>query len=377
MSHHRVHVCRWLHTSDEAFAAMLAAIAAETDSIRLEMYIFTDSTIGTRFRDALVDACARGVRVQVMIDAWGSMDLPDSFWAPLTEAGGEFCWFNPIQLNRFAIRNHRKSLICGEAIAFVGGFNIATEYEGDGVTRGWRDLGLSVTGPLAHKLAESFDLLFARADVRHPRFARLRKSPLPNRLHTPMGDILTGRPGRGRNVIKQSLAEDFAHAQRVQIIAAYFLPTWPMRRALARVVRRGGQVQLLLAGRSDVPMSQLASQQLYQSLLRAGIEVYEYQPQILHAKMIVIDDIIYAGSANLDVRSLNINYELLVRLPNEALASEARTAFANDLKHSQRIDPAAWRKSRSFWRRLRERWAYFMFAHVDPYISRRQMGRLR
>ena len=196
-------------------------------------------------------------------------------------------------------------------------------------------------------------------------------------MHTPAGDILNGRPGRGRNVIKQSLAVDFAHARRVQIIAAYFLPTWPMRRALARVVRRGGQVQLLLAGQSDVPMSQLASQRLYQSLLRAGIEIYEYQPQILHAKLIVIDHTIYAGSANLDVRSLHLNYELLVRLPNETLASEARSTFARDLKHCRRIDPAAWPKSRSFWRQIRERCAYFLFAHVDPFISRRQMQRLR
>ncbi len=368
---------RWLRTGDDVFAAMLDAIETEADSIRLEMYIFSAEPIGVRFRDALVAACVRGVRVQVMVDAWGSMDLPDAFWLPLKDAGGEFRWFNPIQLNRFAIRNHRKSLICGEKIGFVGGFNIAPEYEGDGVTCGWRDLGLSLTGPLVQKLAESFDLLFACADFRHPRFARFRKSLLPNRLHTPTGDILSGRPGRGRNAIKQSLATDFAHAKRVQIIAAYFLPTWPMRRALARVVRRGGQVQLLLAGHSDVPMAQLASQRIYQSLLRAGIEIYEYQPQVLHAKLIVIDDTIYAGSANLDIRSLNINYELLVRLPNATLADEAQSIFAKDLKYSQRIDPAVWRKSRSFWRRIRERWAYFMFAHVDPFISRRQMHRLR
>ncbi len=368
---------RWLPTGDDAFATMLEAIEAEADSIRLEMYIYSTSDLGTRFRDALVAACGRGVRVQVMVDAWGSMDLPDEFWTPLRKAGGDFRWFNPIQLNRFAIRNHRKSLICGGKTAVVGGFNIAPEYEGDGVTRGWRDLGLRLTGPLAPKLAESFDLLFARADFRHPRFARLRKSPLPNRLHTPAGDLLNGRPGRGRNVIKQSLAADFAHAKKVQIIAAYFLPTWPMRRALARVVRRGGQVQLLLAGHSDVPMARLASQRLYQSLLRAGIEIYEYQPQILHAKLIVVDNTIYVGSANLDIRSLNLNYELLLRLPNVTLANEARSAFGRDLKHSQRIDPAAWRKARSLWRRIRERWAYFMFAHVDPFISRRQMQHLR
>ena len=368
---------RWLRTGDDAYAAMLDAIETETDSVRLETYIFTASPLGERFRDALVRAQKRGVKVRLLIDAWGSMDLPKDFWTPLTEAGGELRWFNPLELKRFVIRNHRKLLVCGRHTAFVGGFNIAPEYEGDGVTRGWRDQGLRITGPLAQKLAESFDLFFSRADFRHPRFARLLKSSLPSRLQAPQGDILIGRPSRGRNAIKHSLAVDLAPARHVQIMAAYFLPTWPIRRALARVVRRGGQVQLLLAGQSDVPLSQLACQGLYQRLLRAGMEIYEYQPQVLHAKLVVIDDIVYIGSANLDTRSLDINYELLVRLPNLKLASEARAMFAEDLTRSRRIDPAVWRKARSFWQRLKERWAYFLLAHVDPFIARRQLKRLR
>ena len=104
-------VFRWLKTGDEAFVAMLAAIEAEGDSIRLEMYTYSDSAIGVRFREALVNAARRGAHVQVLIDAWGSMDLSDRFWDPLRAVGGHFRWFNPIHLSRFAIRNHRKSLI--------------------------------------------------------------------------------------------------------------------------------------------------------------------------------------------------------------------------------------------------------------------------
>ena len=136
-------------------------------------------------------------------------------------------------------------------------------------------------------------------------------------------------------------------------------------------------MQLILPGKSDVPLSQLASQRLYHTLLRSGIEIYEYQPQILHTKLFIIDHVVYAGSANLDPRSLSINYELLVRVPNERLAYEAQAIFAEDLSHCRKIDAAVWRTSRSIWRKLKERWAYFIIARVDPYLARRQLRTLR
>src|SRR5687767_550782 len=139
-----------------------------------------------------------------------------------------------------------------------------------------------------------------------------------------------------------------------------------------RVAKRGGKVQIILPGTSDVAISQLASRRLYRMLLRAGVEIYEFQPQILHSKLIVIDDVVYVGSANLDTRSLWINYELVVSLKDPLVASQARAIFEEDLKHSRRIDPATWRKSRSFWAKLKESWAYFILARVDPYMARQQ-----
>jgi cardiolipin synthase len=116
----------------------------------------------------------------------------------------------------------------------------------------------------------------------------------------------------------------------------------------------------------------LAGQSLYRRLLKAGVEVFEYQPQILHAKLIIIDDVVYVGSANLDPRSLNINHELMVRLENPELAGKAREAFAANLKHCRQITLEAWSKSRTFWRRLKQRWAYFLLVRIDPYIARWQ-----
>lgn len=359
------------------FAAMLAEIEAARSSLRLEMYIFSECPLGEEFRMALIRAIHRGVRVQVLIDAFGSFYLPDSFWEPLRAAGGAMRWFNPMTFDRFGFRNHRKLLVSDERTVFVGGFNIAVEYQGDGVRKGWRDLGLCVTGPLAVELARSFDELFQQADMEHPPFTRLRKPLLARRVATRQGILLHGGPGRGFNSFKRFLLRDLSRAREVTIMTAYFLPTFRIRRELMRLARRGVRVRLILAGKTDVPMSQRACHRLYGMMLRAGIEILEYQPQVLHAKLILIDDVVYIGSSNLDVRSLNINYELMIRVRRESLAQEARQLLEEAAGHSKRVDSVLWRQSRSFWTKLRERWDYFLLARVDPYIARRQLRRLR
>ncbi|NDA68488.1 MAG: hypothetical protein EBY09_17940 [Verrucomicrobia bacterium] len=274
-------------------------------------------------------------------------------------------------------RDHRKLLVCDEQIAFVGGFNLAPEYAGDGVARGWCDVGLHIAGPLAAQLADSFDKMFTRAELRHGAFMRVMRTGAHARIASPDGDLLMSGPGRGFSTLKRALQKDLKHARSVQIMAAYFLPTWKLRRALTRVARRGGQVQIILPGQSDVPLSQLASRRLYRVLLAAGVEVYEYQPQILHAKLVLIDDLAYVGSANLDTRSLHINYELTLRLRNERVAEGGRRVFAANLAHCKRITRADWQASQTFWTRLKQRWAYFILARLDLYLARRQLAGLR
>jgi cardiolipin synthase len=370
---------RWMCTGDQALAEMLDAILAAKISVRLEMYIVHTSAIAERFRQALINACQRGLHVRVVVDGLGSITLPDSFWEPFKTSGGEFRWFNRVSLLRFGLRDHRKILVCDDAVAFVGGFNIAAEYEGDGVTRGWRDLGLKICGPMAKHLSDAFDEMFDLAAHRHKFFPRLRKLPQSKSktVQSPDAEVLLSVPGRKFNPLKRALSHDLKRAENVQIICAYFLPTWKIRRDLRRVLRRGGRVQIILPAKTDVPLSQLAARSLYRRMLRAGMEIYEYEPQVLHAKMILIDDIVYAGSANLDPRSLNLNYELLVRLKNPELVAEAREIFVKDLPHCRRIEWESWRKERNFWSRLKGRWAYFILARLDPYISRRQWKWMR
>lgn len=367
---------QWLRNGREAVDGMLDAINRAKRSIRLETFIFHADAVGNTFRDALTVAQKRGVRVRVMCDAFGSIKLKSSYWQELLQAGGEFRWFNPLDLKRLIHRDHRKMLVVDEEIAFIGGFNIGAEYCGDGVTSGWRDLGLRIEGPLARQLADAFNDLFARADCRHRRFQRIRHTRSDAVVAGPDWTLLLTGPGRGHRALKQSLARDFSQAKSIGIMSAYFLPNMRLLRELKHAARRGARVQLILAGKSDVWLMRIATRGLYSSLLRAGVEIYEYEPQIMHAKVVVVDDVVYAGSANLDARSLSINYEVIARIPNPALAEEARQIFADDLKHCHRIDRKEFRKARRIWEKIIERWAFLILARVDPYLARRQRHHL-
>ena len=370
---------QWLCAGQEIFPAMLKAIAAAQKSIRLETYIYSDGKLGRQFLGALLAAAQRGVQVQILVDALGSWLLLDDFFEPLVAGGAEVRRFNPLHLWRFGVRNHRKLLICDDATMFIGGFNVADEYDGDGVTRGWCDVGVRIENPtLAVELAASFDELFALSDFRRNPLMRLRAFKRKRKpLKKPAGELLLSHPGRGAGPFQTALYQDLAKAREVRIVSAYFLPTRRVRRDLMRVARRGGRVQLILAGQSDILVSQLAARSLYHRLLKAGVEIYEYQPQVLHAKLILSDGVVYVGSSNLDIRSLNLNYELMLRLEDKTVAVEAREIFERLLKHSQRIESRQWRKSQTFWQRWKNHWAHFLLTRIDPFVALRQFRTMK
>jgi cardiolipin synthase len=348
---------------------MLAAIDAARESVCLETYIYAPDEMGQRFRDALVKAQQRGAKVRVLYDALGSLNLPGSFFDALRRAGGEARAFNATLLSRFGVRDHRKILACDGKVAFVGGFNIAAEYDGDGVKCGWCDVGLSVEGSLAAELAASFDEMFDLALIPQRPFVRLKKSRAKRTIRAPQEQLLLSGPGRGRSPIKSALRRDLSRARKVQIVMAYFLPTWRIRRSLTRVARTGGTIELILAGKSDVTLAQLAARSLYRRFLRMGVRIFEYEPQVLHMKLIIIDGVVYVGSANLDQRSLKINYELMIRFENARMAEEASALFQRTKAHSREIKVEEW-KARSLWQRIKQRWAYFLLVRMDPRIAK-------
>ena len=354
---------------------MLELIAGARQSIRFETYIWRADSVGNRFRAALVAAAKRGVRVHVLVDGFGSASLPNQYWHDLTAAGGQARIFNPLSWRHLALRDHRKLLLVDHAVAVVGGFNIGTEYDGDGITKGWRDLGLELHQPQAlGQLAESFDSLFRDHRLRRWLLRPFRKGALRWPLYfRRIGPVLFSGPRVVRHQFSLHLLRELKHAKHVQIMSAYFLPGFRLRRALRRIAHRGGTVELILAGKTDVAIAQTAARSIYGPLLRSGVRIWEYQPQVLHAKLALIDGTVFAGTSNLDARSLGINYELMVRLPDPVLAEEAAQSFSADLAQSREITLADWRSSRTWLTRIRGAWARFLLTKVDPWIARRQV----
>lgn len=369
------HHFRWLHTGDAAYDAMVAMIDSGLATIDVEFYTIAPGTAAERLGEALQRAAVRGVRVRVLIDAFGSSSLPAQWMERLSKTGIDIRRFNPRPLLRWSFRDHRKLVVCDDRVALVGGFNVAPEYDGDGINRGWRDLGVLIDGPLAEELARGFTILFEAADLMRKQLRPVARLLRNQNVATNAASVIIGGPGGSRSSLNQYLRADLKFATRVDIAAAYFLPTWRLRRLLRRAARRG-PVRLLVPGHSDVPVSRLAGQYLYPSLLRGGVSVWEYQPQVMHAKVFVVDDVVYVGSANLDTRSLQLNFELMLRLPSAILATQLRVRIDHDCTLAQQV-PIDWPQHRTLLQRVLQSWSHFLLARVDPFVARGKFRHLR
>jgi len=361
----------WLADGAEFFCRLQRGIQVARVSLRLEVYIVSDDAVGARIRDALVAAAQRGVRVRVLLDALGSHETANGFWDGFERAGGELRWFNPLRISGLPIRNHRKLFVVDDRVGGVGGFNIADEYSGDGVHRGWADLGLSLTGPAVAGLAEEFDRMWEA--VAHPERLRslFRRGPRQaGRILMEDVQLLATGPGRSPGAFQTALRRDVAVASDVLFAVAYFVPTWSMRRMLRDAAARGARVRVIVPAKSDVEISHRAARHLYAGLLRRGVEIYEYQPQVLHAKLYVTETAAYVGSSNLDTRSLYINHELMLRLTRPAVVRRAWELGELLASRSLRVDPRTWKTSRGFFDRLRDALAHWILARADPYVAR-------
>ncbi len=368
---------RLLKNGDEAFPAMFGAIDAARESIALEMYIIADDTTGREFRQRLAAAARRGVRVMVLVDAWGSWQLPDAFWQELLDAGAQVRWFHPIFKGLFPFRNHRKMLLLDDRIVYVGGMNIADEYyRGKAGEAPWRDNMLEISGHEVARLRRSFQRMWERASRPLHRFlVRLRRDRMT--VSIPVGQVrfLESGPDNPLRPVRRLYARVIqGAASRIDLAMGYFYPHGRMLRSIRRAVRRGVQVRLMFPLRNDVPLASWAARGLYGRLLRAGVEVWEYEPTMMHAKLAIADDTLIAGSANLDIRSGMINYELVAVVNDPALAARARKDFEDDLRQSVRIRLEDWRM-RPLLQKLKERFSYCLLARADIFFSRRGMGK--
>ncbi len=375
------HRVQWHSTGFSLLEAKLEAIHAAKESVRMETYIYTDQDIGRRFRAALIAAAQRGVEVKLLVDALGGGSLPHDYFAELdAQPSGSMKWFNELKLSSWAFRDHRKLLVIDGQTTFVGGCNIDEDYHGDGVTHGWRDGGIRMDGPVAEEFEREFERQFATAAFQGwrasaARSVRKRRRSSKNAPNLKEVQPLFIRPGFGRNPLRDAVRQDLQSACDIAVTSAYFLPASSLIDQFRDAVRRGARMRLLLGGKSDVKLMQMATRSMFSRLLDYGIEVYEYQPQVLHAKMLVIDDAAYIGSSNLDPRSLRINFEVMARFEDGAVAERARRQFDDDLKLSSRVThETCW--DASWWERLGQMGARWILGRLDPRVAENMLRRI-
>ncbi len=348
----------------EAFPAMLAAIAGARRSVHLETYILRDDAVGRAFADALVERARAGVATRLLFDSVGCLGLPSSFLDRLAKAGVECVEFHPVApwrprhgLNK---RDHKKILVVDDGVGFVGGLNLGLEYEeaakGGG---GWLDWHARVEGPAVLELAESFDRTWRRAGGAPP--AR----PVAPGPH--LGACVQGAAVIVNEGLRQrfGMHRGYLHAIRaakheVAIMNAYFIPQRSLRAELAKAVRRGVRVRVVIPGETDVQPVAHASQHLHDGLLVRGVELGLW-PGMMHAKFAVIDSVWSTiGSYNLDRRSIEHNLEAGLVVLDRGLGARLHEHFEADWRRCARVTRSElarrpwWAKGRdAFWHALR------------------------
>ena len=373
---------RLLKNGSEAFPSMFNAIDGARKCIALEMYVIADDETGREFRSHLIAAAERGIGVMVLVDSWGSWALPDLFWDGLRSVGGKVRWFRQFKHGLFLFRNHRKLLLIDNHTAYIGGFNVADEYyRGAYGERPWRDNALEISGDEVAQLRSSFTRMWIRAElpihrvIRRLKLVRMRRDhAVP---HSPKNGVRFLESGLESPMqpVRKRYGEVIGNASTsIDLAMGYFYPPGSIMRALRRAVQRGVRVRLLFSRKSDVPIAGWAARGLYGRLLRAGIEVWEYIPTMLHAKLAVVDDTVIAGSANLDIRSGRINYELVAVVHDPAIAALARSNFEDDLKQSERVSLTQWR-ARPCIQKGKERISYWLLARADIFAARAELAR--
>jgi cardiolipin synthase len=314
-------------------------------------------------QQALIAAAGRGAEVHVLIDGWGSPDLPGSFTQPLLDAGVRLRSFEPVQrlfgarINLLR-RMHNKLVVVDGERAFVGGINYSEDHLIESGPQGKQDYAVEVEGPLVGQIQA-----FCRANVLAPQptrgqwIQRWRASLRRDGIHAAPGSgAVAAFVTRDNHVHRTDIERHYRAAvrsarERVLIANAYFFPGYRFLRDLRRAARRGVQVDLVLQGHPDQPWVKSATELLYRHLLRAGVNIFEYNERPLHGKVAVVDDTwATVGSSNLDPTSLSLNLEANVVVRDVEFARHLRERIDHLMAEScERIQPTPTGQLHSAW----------------------------
>ncbi len=336
---------RFYAGGDETYDAIVEAVRAARRHIHCEYYIFEPDRAGTRLCQALAERARAGVSVRLLVDGIGSSRLGRRFLEPLREAGGQVARFNRLLLGRALrglanFRTHRKIVVVDGAVGFTGGINVCDDHSR--AARGeaaWRDTHLRLEGAAVHGLQATFleDWAFATRGRDALRWDDLQACfpPAPRGPH--WAQVVASGPDQDVHAIEALYFAAIAGArERLWITTPYFVPSEALAAALASAALRGVDVRLLLPERTDAFIVDAAGRTYHDALAGAGVKIHLYGPPMVHAKTMVVDhDLAIVGTANLDNRSLRLNFEVVAAVYGEAAAGELANLFQADLARAR------------------------------------------
>ena len=343
----------------QIFPAMLAAIRSAKRSITFETYIYWKGEIGQKFADALSERARAGVKTHVLIDWYGGDRIDQSYIKQMRGAGADvreyhaFHLYDPSTWGQLDHRTHRKILVIDGTIGFTGGVGIADQWHGNAQNADqWRDNHYRIEGPVVGQLQAAFcdnwmqttgrvlegDNYFPKIPPAGTKWAQVFRS---------------SATGGSENMELLYLFSIAGAAQNIRMISAYFDPDSLTRHNLIQATKRGVHIQIIVPGaRIDQTVVRAASRAHWGEMLQKGIEIYEYQPTMIHVKQTIVDDYwVSIGSANMDNRSFRINDEANLNVMDSAFAADQIRLFEQDLKRSRQITYKLWQK-RSLWEQI-------------------------
>lgn len=336
-----------LRNGDEIFPSMLRAIRNARKTITFETYIYWSGDIGRDFADALAERARAGVKVHVLIDWVGSSKIDKGFLATMEGAGVQIRRFHPphwYNLTKLNNRTHRKLLVVDGTVGFTGGVGIAPEWTGHAQDPShWRDTHFRAEGPVVAQIQATFGDNWTKTtgDVLHGG----DYYPMIEASGNASGQMFSSSPSGGSESMQLMYLLIISSAVRsIDLSSAYFVPDELARDTIVEAIRRGVRVRIITPGpHTDTETVRSASRALWGDLLRAGAEIYEYQPTMYHCKVLIADGVLVSvGSTNFDDRSFRLNDEASLNIYDQAFAAQQTGIFESDLGQSRRITFEEW-----------------------------------
>ena len=356
---------RILQNGDAFFPPMLEAIRNARETVNFQCYIWESGTVSDQFIEAFSDAARRGVEVRILIDAFGAIKFKSDDRERLRAAGVKLEFFRPIRwynMVRAHRRSHQRAITMDGKVGFTGGAAIADKWVGNADSpEHWRDSMTMVEGALVSGVQTAFgnDWVYCCGEIlAGPRFfPQPPTGPDETGGSPPLGFAVVSSPSDAEQPIRICHWLGFRAARRKLYISnSYFIPDKRLRKVVMDRSRAGVDVRILVPGnKTDAKPVRLAGQTHYEELMRAGVRVYEYQPTMMHAKVVVVDGVwSVVGSANMDERSMELNEENVLAIRDESLAADIEKGLLEDFENSVEFELERWSR-RSLFHRFLER----------------------